>query len=287
MSPRKRIFLLVAIMAIVSLVVESIGFSMLYRMSFNEQKARLVESVKSQARLIEAIARFDNHYMKVYPRGARQVVLSQIVDAHDHYEGLSKTGEFTLAQKEGDMMVYLLRHRHYDLRNPKPIPFDSKLAEPMRLALSGRSGTVVGLDYRGVRVLAAYEPVKELNMGIVAKIDLAEIRAPFTRAGLVGGLIGVIAIAVGAALFIKVTDPLLEKLKGTVNELQDALGRVKLLSGLLPICASCKKIRDVKGHWTQIESYVRDHSEAQFTHGVCPECATKLYPELHSSDKTT
>jgi hypothetical protein len=65
-----------------------------------------------------------------------------------------------------------------------------------------------------------------------------------------------------------------------IRELQEALTMVKLLSGLLPICASCKKIRDDKGYWTQIESYIRDHSEAEFSHGICPDCLKKLYPEI-------
>lgn len=64
-----------------------------------------------------------------------------------------------------------------------------------------------------------------------------------------------------------------------IEELQKALGEVKQLSGILPICASCKKIRDDQGYWEQIESYIRDHSEAQFSHGICPECVKKLYPE--------
>ncbi len=63
-------------------------------------------------------------------------------------------------------------------------------------------------------------------------------------------------------------------------ELADALARVKLLGGLLPICANCKKIRDDQGYWTQIEAYIRDHSEAEFSHGICPECARDLYPGL-------
>jgi len=58
-----------------------------------------------------------------------------------------------------------------------------------------------------------------------------------------------------------------------------ALADVKVLSGLLPVCATCKKIRDDKGYWTQIESYIRQHSEADFSHGICPECLTRLYPE--------
>jgi PAS domain-containing protein len=65
-----------------------------------------------------------------------------------------------------------------------------------------------------------------------------------------------------------------------IHEIQDALAQIKKLSGLLPICASCKKIRDDKGYWNQIESYIRDHSEAEFSHGICPDCMKKLYPNF-------
>lgn len=76
------------------------------------------------------------------------------------------------------------------------------------------------------------------------------------------------------------------KIRHTVKEkseviarLNKALEEVKTLSGFLPICASCKKIRDDKGYWNQIEAYISDHSEAEFSHSICPECVKKLYPE--------
>jgi len=66
-----------------------------------------------------------------------------------------------------------------------------------------------------------------------------------------------------------------------VKELEAALARVKLLHGLLPICSYCKKVRDDQNYWQQVESYIEGHSEAQFTHGICPECRTKyVEPEL-------
>ena len=65
-----------------------------------------------------------------------------------------------------------------------------------------------------------------------------------------------------------------------INKLQETLSQVKQLSGLLPICASCKKIRDDKGYWNQIESYIKEHSEAEFSHSICPDCAKKLYHDL-------
>lgn len=71
------------------------------------------------------------------------------------------------------------------------------------------------------------------------------------------------------------------ELNNANQELQKRLKEIKTLSGLLPICASCKKIRDDKGYWNQIEDYITTHSEAQFSHSVCPQCCKKLYPELY------
>jgi hypothetical protein len=65
-----------------------------------------------------------------------------------------------------------------------------------------------------------------------------------------------------------------------IAELQEALGRVRTLTGLLPICSSCKKIRDDDGRWNMLESFIENHSHAHFTHGFCPECAQRLYPEV-------
>lgn len=76
------------------------------------------------------------------------------------------------------------------------------------------------------------------------------------------------------ALYISKIDSEREKL---INELQDALEQVKQLKGLIPICAACKKIRDDQGYWNQIEAYIEQHSEAQFSHGICQDCAKELY----------
>ena len=69
-------------------------------------------------------------------------------------------------------------------------------------------------------------------------------------------------------------------LKYHVNELEKAISKIKVLKGLLPICATCKKIRDDQGNWNDLESYIDRHSEAQFSHGICPECAIKMRKEL-------
>lgn len=72
-----------------------------------------------------------------------------------------------------------------------------------------------------------------------------------------------------------------EKLTEEKIRLERALDTVKTLTGLLPICANCKKIRDDDGYWREVEVYIRDHSEAELSHGICPPCSEKLYPELY------
>ena len=192
----------------------------LYATALQGSRDRLTETAQSQARLIEAIARFNNVHNKDFPAGWEEATLNQIRDAHKNYKGFGRTGEFTLARREGDKIIFLARHRHYDLNNPKPVSFDSKLAEPMKMALSGKSGTIIGLDYRGKKVLAAHEPVKELGLGIVAKIDLDEIREPFVRATLIIICIMTILALSGTALFLKISNPIIRRLEKQNNLLQ-------------------------------------------------------------------
>jgi PAS domain S-box-containing protein len=94
---------------------------------------------------------------------------------------------------------------------------------------------------------------------------------------------GKVAGFIGVARDITRRINLEEGQKKLIAELQDALASIRTLRGMLPICSSCKKIRDDKGYWNQIEAYVSDHSEAEFSHSICPECIKKLYPELSAN----
>jgi len=270
-------------MSLLVVITSIVSIGLLYKTAIKEEMTRLSETAKTQARLIEAVARFDKKYSVDYPSGAEQATLNQIREAHSKYEGFGITGEFTLAKKNGEQIVFLLSHRHYDLDNPKPVQWDSNFAEPMRAALSGKSGVLIGLDYRGVKVIAAYEPVADLNLGIVAKIDLTEVRAPFLRAALITGIFASALIILGVSVFFKVTNPILIRLNKTVENLQNALKEVKVLRGILPICSFCKKIRDDEGYWNQVEVYIKKHSDADFSHGICPACFKEHYPEEYRS----
>jgi len=87
------------------------------------------------------------------------------------------------------------------------------------------------------------------------------------------------SIVAGIAVFHDITDRKLAEIERErlITELQEALANVRTLSGLLPICSSCRKVRDDEGYWNQIETYIRKHTEIDFSHGLCPECAEKLY----------
>lgn len=87
------------------------------------------------------------------------------------------------------------------------------------------------------------------------------------------------AVAAGLAHRLRVSQVQARE-RTLASRVEEALAQIKILRGMLPICASCKKIRDDKGYWSQIEMYIQDHSEAEFSHGICPECMKRLYPDF-------
>lgn len=407
---RTPLYLLLLVLVVVSTAVGAVTLGVLYRAGFAEEQARLVEVAQSQARLIEAIARFDRHSRNTPNGTALDATLVQVREAHANFAGFGKSGEFMMAQRAGDQVVFLLNHRHRDMQTPDPVPFDGDLAEPMQRALRGESGTVVALDYAGVQVLAAHEPVAEYGLGIVAKIDLEEVQAPFIRAGLLALEVSVVLILVGVWFFHAVVGGMLRRLEkseaqlaeaqkighvgswerdlarrelvwsdevyrlfgmnpdgqpatfkrflqavhpddreavaqamgdgmengtdfsidyrvvlpdgairwmheeahelrtdggkrarrvGTVQDvtrrkqfemelqqrndaLQDALATIKTISGVVPLCAWCsKKVKDDDGNWVRLEAYFEGHTDAQVSHGMCPDCQARFRNGRH------
>lgn len=220
---RKSLMVLIPIIGIIAVINGAVIIGILYYTAFEEQRARLIEMAQSRARLIEAVARFDQQYSNNYPGGGAAATVSQLKDAHEKFKGFGETGEFMMARRDGDRIAFIMRHRHSVTDHPETVPFfRSNLAEPMRRALSGQSGTLMGFDYRKAKVLAAYEPVAVLNLGIVAKIDLSEIRRPFIRATAIIILITVIAVILGAVIFYRISNPVITRLSESENRLAEA-----------------------------------------------------------------
>jgi streptogramin lyase len=99
------------------------------------------------------------------------------------------------------------------------------------------------------------------------------------------GLAILMVVGTGFSMYRLRVWQLLAREKELTIRVNEATARIKTLNGLIPICANCKKIRDYKGYWNQLEQYIHDHSEATFSHGVCPECAEKLYGNLYKKMK--
>ncbi len=109
--------------------------------------------------------------------------------------------------------------------------------------------------------------------------QMQRLKALFWRSYIIFSLVICILLILIVVFSLRM-DKAAKERENIILELQDALAEVTKLRGIIPICASCKKVRDDKGYWNQIESYVRDHSEADFSHSICPECAKELYPDL-------
>jgi AmiR/NasT family two-component response regulator len=130
-----------------------------------------------------------------------------------------------------------------------------------------------------VVILTAHEPSE-----LVEQASLVGVGAYLVKPPRVMEIERAITIAMARFADLVELRRLNAMLEARNKELEEALSKVKTLRGLLPICASCKKIRDDQGYWQQVEVYVRDHSEAEFSHGLCPDCAKKLYPQYYEGD---
>ncbi|MEO5334855.1 MAG: PAS domain S-box protein, partial [Magnetococcus sp. YQC-5] len=240
---KRRFHLLTVIMVLVAVVVGGIILAFLYQTAFEAESARLQNMAISQARFMEAVARSDekqsqalaehpladvSSVTQAYIRNPRGSTIDQIGDAHHHSFGFGRSGEMTLGWRDGDQISFLWNHRGAEITEAQPVPFASDLAEPMRRALLGQSGVMVGRDYRGVTVLAAYEPVAILNLGFVVKIDLEEVREPFIRASLLAIGFGLIAIMIGITIFRKVSNPIVLQMVLTIKELEESKATLEL-----------------------------------------------------------
>ena len=218
----------------------------------------------------------------------------------------TRSAETLLVRRDGDGVLFLneLRFRRdtaLRLRLPLSTP-----GLPAAAAASGNQGPFEGRDYRGIPVLAVIRSIPETSWSIVAKVDSEEIYSPVleeTRVIMAFIVLLIGGAGIGLAYWWKVQtsrffrqryqeekDMRVALLAAererelVIAKLREALEQVKALSGILPICSSCKKIRDDQGYWQQVESYIRGHSEAEFSHGICPECVEKLYPGLLTSN---
>jgi|GEM_PF-1005026 len=215
---------LFSIMLILSLMISGLTIYILYTASVDRLKIGLADAVKNQASMVEAMMDTDQTNFKGLDNSSHlQQVVQKLVKAHLLYEAKRGQRKFTIARKIGSNISFLLSHQHLNDSIIAPVPFDSQLAEPMRRALMGQQGELIGQDYQGVTVLAAYYPIVRHQLGVVAKIDLDLIRWTFIKAGLLAVALSLLLIALGSWIFYKISNPIIRTMELNKINLERAL----------------------------------------------------------------
>ena len=197
---RRRMFALAVIMLTVILTAAGASLTLLYRAEFFRYSDLLRELARGEARLIlTAVA------AKSGPNGSHGMPDSKLATLADDLANrlpmakFGDSGEFMLVRRQGDQIILSRRGDRFAPGSALAIPMQSDFARPARLALMGKSGIMTVVDYAGMKVLAAYEPIPGYGLAAVAKVDMAEVQAPFLLAGIIsiGGLIVFLVLVIG------------------------------------------------------------------------------------------
>jgi PAS domain S-box-containing protein len=241
MKTKRRFVYLFMIMISVVLIITTITILLVYNTSLNDVKFNLIESLDNQVSIVQTIYGIEKD---------KTHILEILHKSQQKYGGLGKTGEFILAEKRNDSIVFLLSHRNNLFANLNSVPFGKDLAMPMNQALLFKSGTIIGKDYRGKQVYAAYTFINELGWGAVEKIDMAEIQQPFILTILLSISISIFLAIIGSLLFIKISRPILFKIEDSEEKYQmlaedhaDLITKVDKEGNLLNVSSSyCEQL---------------------------------------------
>ena len=225
-NDQQRILLVaISLMIAVSLIVLATTLWVLYRANFEQRVGDLQVMVNAKVTFADTVARFDRqHSADDVVGGADAATLGQIIDSLSHLGGFGGTGEFVLGRRNGNQIEFLSEFRFSEAGARRIVPIDTDRAAPMRRALNNERGWMVGADYRGEKVLAAYEPITELDIdvGLVAKVDMTEVNAPFMRAAASTLAITILVIVIGGLLVGRMVRPIVTR----IEEIQDRFRRL-------------------------------------------------------------
>lgn len=213
---KKQTFMLVLVMASIIFIVEGMTLFTLYNTAFEKQRDQLIATARSQAALITEVAKFDLvHSQNAHKDGAKAATLSQIDKAYHNFKGFGKSGELVVGTLEGNTLKYLVRSRfqHSSEKDEVPTMMGADKAVLLQQALLKKSGSIISKDYNGKMTLGAYEYIKPLNYGVVVKIDIDEVRAPFVEAGIISVIVTIVLTILGAIIICKITNPIIRKLQ--------------------------------------------------------------------------
>jgi PAS domain S-box-containing protein len=199
------------IMAVISVAMGGIAIWILYSAELERERSRLAETVRGEGSLLASIARVERQEGKS-AAAARTEALAHAREAGFAFAS-SGSSEILVGEWQGARIQLVLRMRQADDDDGKALQLGGTVVEAMQSAIAGNTGTLIGADSRGNQVLAAYGPVPGLDLGVVAKIDIAEIRHPFLRAAGTVAVVGCVLIALGTTVFFFVGDPVVRRIR--------------------------------------------------------------------------
>lgn len=220
------------LICLIGTATAGISITSLFKVAMDQEKTNLTQMVRSQVRLIEAVARFDEiHNNESHLDNAFVATMEQIVAAHESLDGFGQSGEFVIGKLIDGQVAVLQKPRFQgdvNFQIPEFVPI------PMKRALMGESGEIVATDYKGHQVLASFEPVSVLDIGLVAKIDTAEIHRPFIISGIIAAILSAAMLVIGIFAARYFATPFLEKEAALSNlsKSQKELAKAQELAGL-------------------------------------------------------
>lgn len=186
-----------------ALITSAVCIAIIYKVVYNEKKEYLKELCIYQLETIRSIYKETNDEQKI---------LNILREQNKNRSILGETGEYIIAHLENDSINFLLDLRRSGYSNVRPIPSNAILAEPIKYALSKKSGFQVGRDYSNRKVLAYCTYIPELSWGLVTKMDTSEVNYPFYRAGLFAFISSLILVFIGIKVFMDTYDPIVKKI---------------------------------------------------------------------------
>jgi PAS domain S-box-containing protein len=278
---RRILYMAVSLMIAVSIIVLGLTLWMLYRSNFEQQVEALQAMVRGQVDLIESVTRFDQqHSQEDVAGGAGAATLLQVTDAYSHLKGFGATGEFVLGLRHDDEVEFLSEFRFPKKGARKIVPITTARAAPMRRALNNEAGWMIGPDYRGEQVLAAFQPINELSLGMVAKLDMREVNAPFMKAAVTALGIAAFVVFIGGLLVLRMARPMVHRIEESQQRFRTLL---ESAPDAMVIIDAAGEIVMVNRRMEEVFGYSRNEIIGQPIEKLMPQRFSEQHPEHRRS----
>ena len=227
MSEQSRALLIISTIVVIIIVSVLSATSMFYQSAFKAARIQLIDSVKLHKSAIQALIIHEHDFINEAPSNQHESALSDYIQLIANTRKENPDQELELAKKSGENIEFLFSHHKSQTGKPGIILFHSQNAEPMRLALQGKSGTVIGRDYKGELVLAAYENIKN-DLGLVEKINITAIRAPFIKSAFYLSAIISLLVILASFIITRLGNPIIVNLRNSLSELTRSEQKLRL-----------------------------------------------------------